>query len=263
MKYSKHGYIRRQKIVQNRLMNKYVRPVYNALQHQIQPFIDMIKEKGVEFTLNHVNAYPGINTQIATIITSLYTDAAKQAEPELRISKAAFGINIGFINDVLAYFAKYLFENVVIPISQTTLNDIRSQLEKAIAEGWGIDKTVSTLETMNITKARARTIVRTESVRAMNYAQLKAADDENYEVEKQWIAIEDQRTRIAHTHAGVDGERRDLYDEFSNGLLFPGDPSGPPEQTINCRCTLGYNYKHDLNGDLVPKENLTTILQNG
>ena len=133
------------------------------------------------------------------------------------------------------------------------MENIRSALEKAIDQGWGIDKTVSELKNLDILKSRARMIVRTESIRAMNYAQLKAADSEKYEVIKSWIAIEDKRTRFAHTHAGVDGEVRDLYQEFSNGLLFPGDPEGPANQTINCRCTLGYTYKTDLEGNLIRK----------
>jgi uncharacterized protein with gpF-like domain len=253
---NKQGYIRRQKIIQNRLMKVYIQPVFNALMSQYEPYIETVKSKGVHAAQAKARTDPGINHQIGPVVNSLYGDAAKLAEPQLRVSKGfgSFGINLGFIRDVLAYFADYLFEKVVLPISQTTMDDIRQLLDQAIAEGWGVDKTVSEMENSDIPKWRSRMIVRTESVRAMNYSQLKAADDKNFEVEKMWIAIEDNRTRIAHTHAGVDGEVRDLYDSFSNNLLFPGDPAGSPEQTINCRCTLGYQYKKDLNGDFIPKE---------
>jgi hypothetical protein len=27
-------------------------------------------------------------------------------------------------------------------------------------------------------------------------------------------------------------------DEFVNGLRHPGDPEGPPEEVIHCRCTI-------------------------
>lgn len=52
---------------------------------------------------------------------------------------------------------------------------------------------------------------------------------------KQWDAALDSRTR--DSHARLDGEIRELDEKFSNGLMFPGDPSGRPEEVINCRCT--------------------------
>lgn len=260
---TRQGYIRSQKIRQNRLMTMYVGPVYDALMSQVQPYIAMVRHQGVEMAYQTSKHGHALNTQIADVIKSLYKSAAEMSAPKTRISKGAgFGINWGFVKDVLAYFAEYLFEKVVLPISQTTLDDIEETLQEAIQQGWGVERTVSELENNTITKARARTIVRTESVRAMNYSQMSAADDANYEVQKQWIAIEDQRTRIAHGHAGLDGQIVDLYDTFDSifgPIGFPGDPEAPPENTINCRCTLGYSYKRDLNGRLIPK---TPAVQN-
>lgn len=53
---------------------------------------------------------------------------------------------------------------------------------------------------------------------------------------KEWLATLDKRTR--DTHARLDGERVDIEDKFSNGLRYPGDPSGEPGEVYNCRCTL-------------------------
>ena len=46
----------------------------------------------------------------------------------------------------------------------------------------------------------------------------------------------DDRTRPSHLE--LDGERRDLDEEFSNGLQYPGDPDGDPSEVYNCRCTM-------------------------
>lgn len=51
---------------------------------------------------------------------------------------------------------------------------------------------------------------------------------------KQWDAALDSRTRLSH--AKVDGEVKELEETFSNGLLYPGDPSGSAAEVINCRC---------------------------
>lgn len=252
---TKQGYIRQQILLQQRLMKKYATPVYRALQKQISEAVAMIEAHGIEATYNLLSGRMAINHDIATVIRSLYLDSARLAEPKTVVSKSLIIPIFGFIRDVINYFNQYLLEKVVLPISRTTQNDILKVLKMAISEGWGVDKTVRTLKAPDVPKWRSQMIVRTESVRAMNYSQLKAADNKKFEVEKQWIAIEDKRTRVAHTHAGVDGERRDLYDSYSNGLLFPGDPEGPAEQVINCRCTQGYFLKRDLDNNLIPKKN--------
>lgn len=85
--------------------------------------------------------------------------------------------------------------------------------------------------------SRAKTIARTEghriqqtSARDAQYsAKAKGAD-----VVKQWDASLDGRTRESHRR--VDGEIKELDEEFSNGLMFPGDPSGGAAEVVNCRC---------------------------
>lgn len=56
------------------------------------------------------------------------------------------------------------------------------------------------------------------------------------DVKKRWLAALDQRTRGSHRH--LDGETVKLDEEFSNGLKYPGDPSGPGSEVYNCRCTM-------------------------
>jgi hypothetical protein len=97
--------------------------------------------------------------------------------------------------------------------------------------------------------------VRTETVRASNYGALAAAHDSDFEYEKIWIEVKDNRTRRSHRHStGVGHEQRGLLDSFSNGLMFPGDPNGPASETINCRCTIAFEAKRDSRGRLIPKK---------
>lgn len=86
--------------------------------------------------------------------------------------------------------------------------------------------------------SRAKTIARTEghriqqtSARDAQYAAKKKGAD----VLKQWDATLDGRTRPSH--ARVDGEIRELDEEFSNGLMYPGDSAGGAAEVVNCRCT--------------------------
>ncbi len=95
--------------------------------------------------------------------------------------------------------------------------------------------------------SNAKRVARTEghriqqtSFRDAQYAAKKKGCD----VVKQWDATLDARTR--DSHAMVDGEIRELDDEFSNGLMFPGDPSGSAAEVINCRCTSNTRAKWAL-----------------
>ena len=86
--------------------------------------------------------------------------------------------------------------------------------------------------------SNAKRIARTEGHRIQQTstrdAQL-AAKAKGADVVKQWDAALDGRTRDSHRR--VDGEIRELDEKFSNGLMFPGEPSGRAEEVINCRCT--------------------------
>lgn len=64
----------------------------------------------------------------------------------------------------------------------------------------------------------------------------KRAESMGIRVRKQWLATLDERTRSSHRQ--MDGESVEVDEKFSNGLMYPGDPNGPGDQTYNCRCTL-------------------------
>lgn len=60
-------------------------------------------------------------------------------------------------------------------------------------------------------------------------------------VSRQWVTRKDGRVRPAHKAA--EGQVRRPGAPFDVGgakLRWPGDPQGPPEQTINCRCKTRY-----------------------
>lgn len=98
--------------------------------------------------------------------------------------------------------------------------------------------------------SRAKTIARTEghriqqtSARDAQYsAKAKGAD-----VVKQWDAALDSKTRESHRR--VDGEIKELDEKFSNGLMFPGDPSGSAAEVVNCRCTSNTRARWALDED--------------
>lgn len=91
---------------------------------------------------------------------------------------------------------------------------------------------------------RARTVARTETMGATNggayrSAVLDAEQRGDVAPFKLWLSTDDSRTRPTHVEA--DQQRTLLTEPFRVGtsaLLYPGDPTGPAAEVINCRCTL-------------------------
>ena len=90
---------------------------------------------------------------------------------------------------------------------------------------------------------RARVIAQTEVTRAYGAGTLAAGIEQSRVtgrlLRKRWDTEHDMRVRSSHRE--VDGQVRDLgmpYYVDGFPLMFPGDPIGPPETVINCRCNL-------------------------
>jgi hypothetical protein len=91
-------------------------------------------------------------------------------------------------------------------------------------------------------QGRATTVARTETVGALGagrHDSFEAVAEELGEpMEHMWISTIDSRTRPSH--AGADQMRVPLDEPFNVGgadLRYPGDPFGPAEEVINCRCS--------------------------
>lgn len=93
-------------------------------------------------------------------------------------------------------------------------------------------------------------IARTEGHRIQVQSGMNAcfkAKEKGADVVKQWDSTQDGRTRPSHRQ--IDGEVRELDEPFSNGLMFPGDPSGSAAEVVNCRCALFQRARLALDED--------------
>jgi hypothetical protein len=98
---------------------------------------------------------------------------------------------------------------------------------------------------------RARTIARTEALRATSFGGLARAQqvlDENpgLEVTKRWLSTDDERTRDTHVHLNgqeVDGMETEFVTTKGNRIRWPLDVNAAAEEVINCRCTLQWVFR--------------------
>ncbi len=122
-------------------------------------------------------------------------------------------------------------------INDTTKERIANVLAAAVALNYSLDEIEEDLNPIfdDAIDNRAKRIATTEVVAAAGAA-IKLAAKKGQT--KTWVTMGDDRVR--DTHQEVEGETRGIDEPFSigGGMQFPGDPKGPGEETVGCRCTL-------------------------
>ena len=120
------------------------------------------------------------------------------------------------------------------------IKKMNAEVLQGILQGEPMDKIAGRLskvadmnETAAIRNARTMVTGAENKGRQDSYARAEA---DGIILERTWLATNDSRTR--HSHAVLDGETKPIDTPFSNGLMYPGDPNGRPEEVWNCRCAL-------------------------
>ncbi len=129
----------------------------------------------------------------------------------------------------------------VFKLGNDVSNKTRRVIQKILVDGSADDLSVGQLSAnirdtfKGFRKTRAVTIARTEALGASNAAAVEGYRQSEVVQRKQWLTTRDGNVR--DSHAAIDGEIVPLSSRFSNGLEAPG-VGGPPEEVINCRCTV-------------------------
>ena len=159
---------------------------------------------------------------------------------------------------------KYVEDNAGFKISQVYWNHLqditqiaRDAVNVGINEGWGIDKIVDTLftEVSDREKWKAMRIARTEVVSASNFGAYQAAADSELDLEKIWLhpGHPGPSGYSRDEHEMMDGVAVPMNEDFMlpDGTMMPYPGDGPPEHTINCRCTVAFQPR---GGGIVAQE---------
>ena len=125
--------------------------------------------------------------------------------------------------------------------TSTTMRILRQDLADGLAAGKSRAELITDVNKRfgSFKDYRSQAIAQTEINGAVNFGSLEAVQQSGTNVFKEWLTMRDDKVRDAHQI--LDGERRPPDQLFSNGLMYPGDPTGPPSQVINCRCKLVFS----------------------
>lgn len=146
-------------------------------------------------------------------------------------------------------------------VTGTTYRQLQEALSEGVQAGEGIDDLARRVRhVFDVATSRAATIARTEVISAYNGAAVAGASGLPAEVVggQEWIATGDGRTRADHSAA--DGQTVAVGQPFSVGgssMAYPGDPAGGADQTVNCRCTVGFLTPDEMAATILPPPRLT------
>lgn len=143
----------------------------------------------------------------------------------------------------LQYIALEMIRRRITSVTETTRQQIINQITAGQNAGEGIAAIAKRISDNVgiISRQRGALIARTETHGAANYGADGAARATGLKLRKEWIAAEDERTRVEHAEA--DGQIVDMDQAFEVGgemLMYPGDPAGSAGNIINCRCSISH-----------------------
>lgn len=165
-------------------------------------------------------------------------------------ARGVVGIRFNLDNPRARQAIEHRALNLAGNVSASSMERVRAVLAQARTDGVGVAEIAKRIRgdafSGTVSRSRATTIARTETVGALNEGQHVAAVQSGTMQSKRWLSQQDGRVRDSHRGAESVGWIP-LSGLYPNGLPYPHAPGAPAEEVVNCRCT-------ELYSDLSPAE---------
>lgn len=176
------------------------------------------------------------------VVEDLYAQAIGAGMDRVTMTfGVGFDVEAPWVDEMLAARSNQLAGQV----TQTTYDAIVAELTEGVAAGESIDDLA--MRVRNVfsiaDQVRATRIARTEVISAFNAASVRSVQElpRDVVIAQEWIATRGSRTR--DSHAAADGQVQLVGVPFTVGghaAGYPGDPSLPADEVVNCRCTVAF-----------------------
>jgi HK97 family phage portal protein len=177
---------------------------------------------------------------------------------------AGLGIDFDLDDPFAVDFVQARANQLAGNVTATTYRGIQSALADGIAAGEGIPGLSARIRDLfeQTYAGRSETVARTEVISAYNGSAYTVGLHEGADVVAgyEWIAARDPRTRDSHRHA--DGQKTYVglpFNVGSSSMLYPGDPSAPAAEVVNCRCSIGLLTPEEMGGVLAGDPTIATL----
>lgn len=164
------------------------------------------------------------------------------------LGTAGITLAIPSVSEELLRTLQFDSTDLITGLSDDMRSKVRTTLNRAVLGELKPEQAIKRINSeLELIGNRGEKIVRTEVGRSFsiaNQARQSQAQEILPQLKKQWQISEVARTRDGHREAN--GQIRDINKSFDirndrtgviDKLMFPRDPTAPPEQVIKCRCT--------------------------
>jgi SPP1 gp7 family putative phage head morphogenesis protein len=126
-------------------------------------------------------------------------------------------------------------------IANTTRTIVTRVVKQGQSDGLGQEAIAKNIRDkyQSMSAWRSATIARTETHNAATFGSQAIAEQSDTELIREWVAVDDSRTR--EWHADANGQQQAMDEPFDvDGEEIDRPGEGSPENSINCRCSLIY-----------------------
>ena len=246
----------------------YERKAYRIIQKHISSIIKRLPKNASLYTYEVEVDVSIMREDIVKMYRELYQtigiDYGNKINKTLEKTKKA---NVLFNNELLKEILLFLSSDGGVRITSvrdTLVADVIKSIQESLGEnGTVIDlrNAIQSIISKNQTfyKWQSLRIARTETTTSSNFAAIKTAEQSDLVLDKVWISVQDNRTRITpYDHFDMNDQKQELDKPFFVGgenIQYPGDAKASAGNVINCRCTIAFVPKRDADGMLILKQN--------
>ena len=249
-----------------KLQPLYERKAYRIVQKHIKHILSKIPVSNATPNTWEMLIHGNIHEeQIKAMFIEIYSviglNYGNRVNKELeKLTKANVLFNEYLLNEILV-FLQSGGTTKIVSVQQTLIQDVIDAIKAQL----GVNATVIDIQraiynivskSQTFYKYQSLRIARTETTAASGLAAMKTAQQSDLVLEKTWISALDDRTR--NDHRLINGNTVDLDANFimASGveMSYPGEIGKPANEVINCRCTISFKGKRDINGMLMTKK---------
>lgn len=192
------------------------------------------------------------------LIASTYGKGMSQAQAAIKVARSTWPVEFRETQDVTDAPVDFTLENEAVRaaiaaraerlanfVGETTARAVTDALLIGRKAGMGINEIAKLIDRTAFGSGagtRSTVIARTEVVGSLNQAEFDTAASSGLVAGKEWLTEGDDRVRESHYECEQEGVIPLDQPFATNGLRFPGDPTGDAADVIQCRCsTLLYD----------------------